>query len=145
MKNVISRVGSGEGYSFLLFNGGRLGEFPAEAHNKPTEQPYARSAVRTLVREDLKVFWIFSCTDLAPNEKSPIKNCGTKALLSSAFPHGFSSGSYLELLSPCISSSYLYLHLQLSLAPPLTNISVLDVPPTLWQRQTPLPGSRCCS
>ncbi len=53
--------------------------------------------------------------------------------------------SYLELLSPCISSSYLYLHLQLSLAPPLTNISVLDVPPTQWQRKMPLPGSICCS
>lgn len=53
---VISRVGSGEGYPFLLFNGGRLGKLPAVAHNKPTEQPYARSAVHTMVREDLKVF-----------------------------------------------------------------------------------------
>lgn len=61
---MISRVGSSEGYSFLPFNGGRLGELPAEAHNKPTEQPYARSAVHTMVREDLKVFLIFSCTDL---------------------------------------------------------------------------------
>lgn len=76
---MVSRVGSGEGYPFLLFNGGRLGELPAVAHNKPTEQPYARSAGHTLVREDLKVFWIFSYIDLAPNEKSPIRNCRAKA------------------------------------------------------------------
>ncbi|KAL7844513.1 hypothetical protein SRHO_G00230520 [Serrasalmus rhombeus] len=42
-----------------------------------------------------------------------------------------------------ISSSYL--HLQHSLAPPLTNISVLDVPPALWQRQTPLSSAQAPS
>lgn len=75
---VISRVGSGEGNPFLLFNGGRLGKLPAVAHNKPTEQPYARSAVHTMVREDLKVFWIFSCIDLHQMKSHKFGTVGLK-------------------------------------------------------------------
>lgn len=55
-------------------------------------------------------------------------------------PCWVNSVSYLGLLSPSILPCHL--HLQQSPAPPLTNITVLDVSPVPWQRQMPLSSTQ---